>query len=146
MPTHIQPQYFLAKTDPETYSIDDFVREKITTWDGVHNYQAIAFIKQWKIGDIVLIYHSMGKAKLMGVSKVISEPVKDENDLRGISWKADLELIRTLEESEQITLKSIKESGLFQDWYLVRQSRLSVMPVPESFLEWCKDIGVVLEG
>jgi predicted RNA-binding protein with PUA-like domain len=136
------PNYFLAKTDPDTFSIKDFESEGVTTWDGVHNYQAIAFIKQWMIGDIVIIYHSMGNACLVGVSRVVSEPVKDENDVRGISWKADLELIEVLEESQRITLKEIKNSNLFNNWLLVRQSRLSVMPVPVEFLDWIRIKGV----
>jgi predicted RNA-binding protein with PUA-like domain len=136
------PNYFLAKTDPETFSIEDFESEGITTWDGVHNHQAISFIKQWNIGDIVIIYHSMGKACLVGVSRVITEPIKDENDIRGISWKADLELVQTLGESLRITLKEIKNSDLFNDWFLVRQSRLSVMPIPIEFLDWIRIKGV----
>jgi predicted RNA-binding protein with PUA-like domain len=130
------PKYFLAKTDPETFSIDDFAKEKMTTWDGVHNYQAIAFIKQWQIGDLVYIYHSMGKAHIVGLAKVVTEPVKDLNDKRNISWVADLELIEVYPPEKQIGLKQIKASGLFDDWFLVKQSRLSVMNVPTEFVDW----------
>jgi predicted RNA-binding protein with PUA-like domain len=130
------PNYFLAKTDPETYSIEDFAKEGVTHWDGVHNYQAIAYIKKWQIGDLVYIYHSMGKAHIVGLAKVVTEPVKDVNDKRNISWLADLELIEVYPESKQIGLKQIKACGLFDDWSLVRQSRLSVMDVPQSFVDW----------
>jgi predicted RNA-binding protein with PUA-like domain len=128
--------YYLAKTDPETFSIQDFEKEKITTWDGVHNYQAINCIKQWKIGDMVYVYHSMGKACIVGLSKVVSEPVKDENDKRGISWKADLEIIESYPESKYVTLKEIKNTGLFDDFALIRQSRLSVMACTPEFINW----------
>jgi predicted RNA-binding protein with PUA-like domain len=131
-----KPNYFLAKTDPETFSIEDFAREKITHWDGVHNYQAINFIKQWQIGDLVYIYHSMGKAHIVGFAKVVTDPIKDINDKRNISWVADLELIKIYPESKQIGLKQIKESGLFNDWFLVKQSRLSVMDAPQEFVDW----------
>jgi predicted RNA-binding protein with PUA-like domain len=130
------PNYFLAKTDPETFSIEDFTREKITHWDGVHNYQAINFIKQWQIGDLVYIYHSMGKAHIVGIAKVVTEPVKDVNDTRNISWVADLELIEIYPEAKQIGLKQIKESHLFDEWKLVTNSRLSVMDVPQEFVDW----------
>ena len=134
------PNYFLAKTDPETFSIDDFDREKITHWDGVHNYQAIAVIKSWQIGDLVYIYHSMGKAHIVGLAKVITEPVKDINDKRNISWVADLELLEVYPKEKQIGLKQIKESHLFDDWKLVTQSRLSVMAVPQNFVDWFEKI------
>jgi predicted RNA-binding protein with PUA-like domain len=136
------PSFFLAKTDPNTFSIEDFAHEKITSWDGVHNYQAIAFIKQWEIGDIVLIYHSLGEGSIRGVSRVITTPIKDPNDIRNISWIADLELIRTFDKTGAVNLKMVKECGLFDDWFLVRQSRLSVMPVPDAFLDWLESKGV----
>jgi len=131
------PTYYLAKTDPETYSIEDFKKDKVTNWDGVHNYTALIHIKNWKIGDLVLIYHSQGQAKIMGLAKVISEPVKDENDPR-TSYYAKLEFIREFPPEKQITLKQIRESGLFDDFMLLRQGRLSTMPCPDNFIEWLK--------
>ena len=130
------PNYFLAKTDPDTFSIDDFVREKVTTWDGVHSYQAINCIKEWQIGDLVYIYHSLGEASIVGLATVITEPKKDENDARGISWIANLELIETYPKETRINLKTIKETGLFADFALARQSRLSVMRCPVPFVDW----------
>ena len=85
--------YFLAKTEPSTFSLEDFRNEKITTWDGVHNYQAINIIKSWQIGDMILIYHSVKEARIVGLGKVISDPKKDPNDVRNISWIADLEFV-----------------------------------------------------
>jgi predicted RNA-binding protein with PUA-like domain len=136
--------YFLAKTDPETFSIFDFEKEGVTNWDGVRNYTAIRTIKSWKIGDKVLIYHSMGKAKIMGIATVITEPLLDPNDHRKISWCAKLELDKIFPEDEQITLKEIKDSGLFNDFELVRISRLSTMPCPKSFIDWLKKKGLSL--
>lgn len=136
------PTYYLAKTDPETYSIEDFKKEKVTNWDGVHNYTALIHIKNWKIGDLVLIYHSQGQAKIMGLAKVISEPVKDENDPR-TSYYAQLEFIKEFEPDKQITLKQIRETGLFDDFMLLRQGRLSTMPCPDNFIEWLKGQGVL---
>ena len=129
------PQTFLAKTEPSSFSISDFVRDQITPWDGVHNYQAINVIKTWNIGDIVLIYHSVKEAQIVGIAQVITQPIPNLGDLRP-SVVADLRLLRVLEPSEYVTIKQVKASGLFDDWYLVKQSRLSVMPVPDNFLTW----------
>jgi predicted RNA-binding protein with PUA-like domain len=137
--------YFLAKTDPETFSIEDFAKEKITNWDGVRNYTAIRTIKSWNIGDKVLIYHSMGKAKIMGIATVITTPILDPHDLRQISWCAKLELDRVFPQEQQITLKEIKDSGLFNDFELVRISRLSTMTCPKPFIDWLKEKGLNLE-
>ncbi len=132
------PQVFLAKTEPSSYSIQDFVRDKITSWDGVHNYQAINIIKTWNIGDIVLIYHSVKQAQIVGIAEVVTSPIPNEQDPRP-SVVASLKLLRVLEPSEYISIKQVKASGLFDNWYLVKQSRLSVMPVPVQFLDWLKD-------
>ena len=132
------PNTFLAKTEPSSYSMTDFIRDKITPWDGVHNYQAINVMKTWNIGDIVLIYHSVKKAQIVGIAQVVSNPIPNESDPRP-SIVANLKLMRVLEPSEYVTIKQVKASGLFDDWYLVKQSRLSVMPVPKEFLKWLKD-------
>ena len=65
--------YFLAKTDPDTYSIDDLEREKQTVWDGVTNPQAVKTIREMKPGDRVFIYHSGGNSAVLGMAKVASE-------------------------------------------------------------------------
>lgn len=132
-------KYFLAKSEPSTYSIDDLKREGVTPWDGVHNYQAINVIKSWKPGDSVFIYHSMGEARIVGLAKVVSEPRPDENDERGISWLADLEFVREYPEDQKVTLKEVKATEMFQDFALVRQSRLSTMECTPEFVKWLKD-------
>ena len=72
--------YFLAKTDPETYSIDDLKRDKKTEWDGVRNPTAVNFIKTMKPGDTVIIYHSQGQAAVVGLAEVVSEARPDKNE------------------------------------------------------------------
>jgi predicted RNA-binding protein with PUA-like domain len=127
--------YFLAKTDPESYSIERFAQEGETTWDGVRNAQAVAVIRRMAPGDTVLIYHSMGASALMGVARVISEARPDPHDVK--SWVVDLKFVRRF--GEPVTLRVIKETHLFDDWSLVRQSRLSTMGVPESFIDWLRE-------
>src|SRR5713101_8149226 len=74
--------YFLAKTDPETYSIDDLERDKKTVWDGVRNPQALRAIREMRPGDRVFIYHSMGESAIMGMSRVISASRPDPKDAK----------------------------------------------------------------
>jgi len=126
--------YFLAKTDPETYSIDQFEKERKTTWDGVTNPQAVRAIKEMRPGDKVLIYHSGGVSGIVGLAKVLSEPQPDPKNPK--SAVADFEYIRRIEPT--VTLAEIKQSKLFDDWALVRQGRLSTMAVPEKFVTWLK--------
>jgi predicted RNA-binding protein with PUA-like domain len=131
--------YFLAKTDPETYSIDDLERDGTTIWDGVHSYEAIAVIKSWKVGDKIFVYHSQGVAKIMGLMEVVGEPYKDPNDPRNISWAAKVKFVSKFPEEKQVSLKEIKESGKFSDFKLVKQGRLSTMACPENFVEWMSE-------
>jgi predicted RNA-binding protein with PUA-like domain len=129
---------FLAKTEPSTFSIDDFEQEKITLWDGVHNYQAINVIKTWQVGDYVLIYHSVKEKSLVGVSQVIEKPYHNLADPR-FSWAAKLKLIYKFNQDERINLATIKESNLFDNFLLVTNSRLSVMPCPDNFVTWIQE-------
>jgi predicted RNA-binding protein with PUA-like domain len=131
--------YFLVKTDPDCFSIEDFAQEKVTKWDGVHNYQALKNIRSMQIGDLVLVYYSQIKnPAIVGLAKVVSEPQKDPNDARDISWFTKLELLQTLEPKNWVTLQDIKNTGKFTNLALLKQSRLSVMPVPVEFMEWVK--------
>jgi predicted RNA-binding protein with PUA-like domain len=127
-------KYFLAKTDPETYSIDQFEREKKTVWDGVKNPQALRAIAEMRPGDRVFLYHSGGDAAVVGLVKVVSEPRPDPKNPK--LTVVDLEFVSRLD--PPTTLHEIKESGLFSDWALVRQGRLSTMTAPESFVAWMK--------
>lgn len=124
--------YFLAKTDPDTYSITNLEKDNVTVWDGVRSPQAIRVIKDMRPGDEVLIYHSQGAAAIVGLARVVSEPRPDPRDDK--SWVVDVEFVRRF--SVPVTLKEIKESHKFDDWSLVRQGRLSTMSVPDSFIDW----------
>ena len=127
--------YFLAKTDPATYSIDDLERDRTTTWDGVRNAAALQAIRAMRPADEILIYHSQGEAAIVGLARVISEPRPDPKDSK--SWVVDVTFVRRLE--QPVTLREIKESHLFDDWSLVRQGRLSTMGVPDNVIAWLKE-------
>ena len=126
--------YFLAKTDPETYSIEQLERDRRTAWDGVTNPQAVRAIQSMRPGDTVFIYHSGGNSAIVGLAKVLSDPRPDPKNPK--SAVVDLEFVRRLD--PPITLAEIKQSKKFEDWALVRQGRLSTMAVPAEFLQWMK--------
>lgn len=126
--------YFLAKTDPGTYSVDDLAREKTTVWDGVRNPQAVRAIREMKPGDRVFIYHSGGESAVVGLAAVAGEPRPDPKDPK--SWVVELRFLRKLD--PPATLGEIKACGMFGDWELVRQSRLSTMRAPEAFVGWMR--------
>jgi predicted RNA-binding protein with PUA-like domain len=126
--------YFLAKTEPGTYSIDDLERDGRTTWDGVTNPQAVRAIREMKPGDIVFIYHSGGVSSVVGMAAVKSQPRDDAKNPK--SAVVDLEYAGRLE--PPMTLAEIKQSGKFDDWALVRQGRLSTMAAPEKFVTWMR--------
>ena len=127
-------KYFLAKTDPETYSIDQLEKEHKTVWDGVNNPQAVRAIREMKPGDKVFIYHSGGLSAVVGLARVVKEGREDPKNPR--SAVADFEFVERLE--PEVTLAEIKQSKLFDDWALVRQGRLSTMEAPEKFVVWMR--------
>lgn len=131
--------YFLAKTDPKTYSIENLEHDKETTWDGVRNAQAVRIIQAMQPGDDVLIYHSKSDAAIVGLARVSSEPHPDPKNSK--SWVVDMAFVRRF--TQPITLHEIKDSHLFDDWSLVRQSRLSTMTVPESAVVWLREKGLL---
>ncbi|MGC1190638.1 MAG: EVE domain-containing protein [Candidatus Binatus sp.] len=126
--------YFLAKTEPSTYSIDDLERDRHTAWDGVTNAQAVRAIREMKPGDIVFIYHSGGVSSVVGMAAVKSPARDDPKNPK--SAVVDLEFVGRVE--PPVTLAEIKQSGKFSDWALVRQGRLSTMAVPEKFVAWMR--------
>lgn len=126
--------YFLAKTDPEVYSIENLEKEKTTVWNGIKNPQALQAIRSMRPGDLVFVYHSGGEATIMGLMKVVSLPREDEKNPK--LSVVDVKFIKKY--PIPIGLKEIKATHKFDDWNLVYQGRLSTMRVPEKFAEWVK--------
>jgi len=127
-------RYFLAKTDPETYTIDQLEHDKKTVWDGVTNPQAVRAIRSMKACDRVFIYHSGGVSGVVGMAAIKSDGRDDPKNSK--SAVADFEFLARLDPPTSLT--EIKQSGKFDDWALVRQSRLSTMEAPEKFVEWMR--------
>ncbi len=119
--------YWLVKSDPETYDWDDFVALGRDHWDGVRNYQARNFMKNMKLRDQVLFYHSGSDRSIIGLAEVVREyyPDPTTNDDRWVV--VDLVPIRKLK--NMVSLKTIKTQNALNGLYLVKNARLSVMPV-----------------
>ena len=126
--------YFLAKTEPQVYSIAELERDGQTVWDGVKNAQAVAVIRTMQPGDIVLIYHSGGASAIVGGAEVVSEPRPDPQEAK--SWVVDVRYRGRVEPA--VTLRQVKESGKFAEFNLVRHSRLSTMAAPQAFIDWLR--------
>ena len=115
------------KTEPGTYSWDDLVNDKRTHWDGVRNYQARNNMKEMKVGDLALYYHSVNEKCVMGIAKIVKEYYQDPttDDERWVV--VDIEPVEKLKRS--ITLAEIKSDDRLSQMVLVNNSRLSVQPV-----------------
>ena len=125
--TKSKHSYWMVKQEPETYSWDDFVKDGRTDWSGVRNYQARNNLKSMKPGDKVLFYHSGKGKEVVGLAEVVKaaypDPTADDP-----SWIAvDIAPVKRL--PTPVSLADIKANSKLRDLLLVRQSRLSVMPV-----------------
>ena len=134
MKTSNTKNYWLMKSEPESWSWDQQKKKKTEHWDGVRNYQAAAnYMKQMKIGDECLFYHSVSEKAIKGIVKVSKEYYPDPSDKKGIFGMVDVTYVKNLKE---VYLSEIKADPFFDDFPLVKQSRLSVMPV--LLREWKK--------
>lgn len=124
--------YWLLKSEPNTYSFQDLVRDRKTNWDGVRNFQARNNLRQIARGDQCLIYHSGDERAVVGIAEVIRESYPDV-DPEGGDWvQVDLKPVRAL--AQPVTLAQIKASTALKEMPLIKQSRLSVMKItPKQF-------------
>ncbi len=119
--------YFLVKSEPFKYSWEQFNKDGETFWDGVRNYQARNNLKAMKKGDLVLYYHSNEGKEVVGLAKVVKEFYQDPTTEDERWVVVDLAPVETFK--NPVTLETIKADPLLQDIALVRQGRLSVMPL-----------------
>lgn len=120
--------YWLCKQEPSSYNLEQLEKDKITTWDGVHNNLALKHINQMKKGDMAFFYHSGDQKQIVGIMSIASSPYPnpEEKDKRYVT--VDVKFKKRL--SRPVTLSELKAKKAFQNWELLRISRLSVMPVP----------------
>jgi len=120
---------WLVKQEPSTYPFSRFLKEKKVVWDGVRNYQARNFLRAMKLGDSVLYYHSVDERAVVGLAKVTRTAFPDPTSPKGEEWTSVmLTAVRGL--PHPVTLDQLKSDKRFSELLLLRQSRLSVMPVP----------------
>jgi predicted RNA-binding protein with PUA-like domain len=131
--------YWLAKSEPSTYAWAQLVAEGSTRWDGVRNFQARNNLQAMKRGDLVLFYHSGKGSEVVGVARVSREAYPDPTASEPHWVAVDLEPVRPL--SRGVGLGQIKADPALRDIALVRQSRLSVMPLAREAFERILELG-----
>ena len=129
--------YWLVKSEPDSYSWSDLVKEKKTSWSGVRNFTARNNLRSMRVGDEVLFYHSVTDKAVVGIAKVVRATYPDPTAKEGDWSTVDLAPLRPLR--QPISLDQIKAAPRLKNISLVRQSRLSVHALtPAEFLEITK--------
>ncbi len=122
-------QYWLVKSEPDVWSIDQQQKagDKGTPWDGVRNYQAANNLKKMKLGDLCFFYHSNIGKEIVGIVEVIKEAYLDKTDKAGKFVAVTVKFKKKLD--KPVSLESIKNNKKLSHLSLIKQSRLSVMPI-----------------
>ena len=120
-------KYWLIKSEPNTWSWDDQIKENIAMWDGVRNYQARNNLMSMKVNDLCFFYHSVNEKKIVGIVSITKEHYTDPTDKTKKFVAVDVKTKKTLK--NPITLKQIKKEKKLSHLALVKQGRLSVMPI-----------------
>lgn len=120
------------KTEPETWSWDDQVKKGVEPWNGVRNHQAKNNMKAMKLGERAFFYHSGEERRIVGIVEIAKLYHPDPSDKTGTFGMVDVKTVKPLK--RPVTLAEIKAHPKLKDLLLVRQSRLSVMPIGEA--EW----------
>ena len=128
----MKKNYWLLKSEPKTWSWDDQVREKTTMWDGVRNYQARNNLIKMKKRDFCFFYHSVSEKSIVGIVEVVKESYPDPTDKSGKFVVVDVKTKSKIKQA--INLEMIKKTSGLENIPLLKQSRLSVMPISNK--EW----------
>ena len=123
-------QYWLVKSEPESYSWDDLVKDGKTGWTGVRNYQARNNLRAMKKGDPVLFYHSVSDKEVVGLAKVATEAYADKSAKEGDWSCVDIAPSKPLK--KRISLDRLKADSILKEMALVKNSRISVTPGTEA--------------
>jgi len=121
--------HWLIKSEPSVYSWAQFVKEKKTSWTGVRNAQAAINLKTMKVGDRCFFYHSNEGKEIVGIAEVVKTAYPDPTDKAGKAVTVDVKAVEPVK--TPVTLAAIKADPRLKDFGLVRQSRLSVVPVSD---------------
>jgi predicted RNA-binding protein with PUA-like domain len=132
--------HWLVKQEPSSYPFSQLLKDKKVTWDGVRNYQARNFLRQMKLGDPVLYYHSVEQRAIVGLAKIKKTAFPDPTSAQGEEWTSVvLSAVRAF--SQPVTLDQLKADKKFSELLLLRQSRLSVMPIPANLFSTIVRLG-----
>jgi predicted RNA-binding protein with PUA-like domain len=126
--------FWLLKSEPDVYSWDDLVRDGETVWDGVKNAQAAGNLKTMAVGDEALFYHSNIGKDAVGICRVTRTAFPDPTDQTGRWVAVSVAPVRPL--ARPVSLAAMKAEPTLRDFQLIRQSRLSVVPVRDA--EWAR--------
>ena len=129
--------YWLVKQEPEKYSFDDLIKEGKTDWTGVRNYQARNNLREMRVGDPVLFYHSVSEKAVVGLAEVSREEFADPTDEK---WVA-VEIKPINKFTKAVMLDEIKADENLQNIALIKQSRLSVLPLTEKEFSTIVNLG-----
>ena len=121
--------HWLIKSEPSVYGWEQFVKEKKTSWTGVRNAQAAINLKAMKVGDRCFFYHSNEGKEIVGIAEVVKTAYPDPTDKAGKAVTVDVKAVEPVK--TPVTLAAIKADPRLKDFGLVRQSRLSVVPVSD---------------
>lgn len=132
-------RHWLVKSEPSAYSWEDLQKEGKTAWTGVRNFQARNNLRAMKKGDFVLFYQSVTDPSVRGITKVVKEAYPDATAQEGDWSCVDLEKVRPLPSA--VTLAAIKTDPSLAEIALIKQSRLSVMPLTKSEYERILKLG-----
>ena len=124
-------QYWLVKSEPESYSWSDLVKDGKTSWTGVRNFAARNNLRSMKKGDIVAFYHSVSDKQIVGIAKVVGEAYPDKTAKSDEGEWSAVDLAPDKPLKKPISLERIKSDSVLKNMALVRISRLSVTPVNE---------------
>jgi predicted RNA-binding protein with PUA-like domain len=132
-------QFWLVKQEPSKYSWEEFLKDKKTYWDGVRNYQARNNLQAMKKGDSVFFYHSVVGKQIMGIAKVTRESYPDPTTDDPAWVVVDLKPIKSLK--VPVTLEQVKAHPKLNEISLIKQSRLSVMPLTQAEYKIILELG-----
>lgn len=137
-------RFWLIKQEPSKYSWEQFVDEKETYWDGVRNYQARNNLQAMKKGDRVLFYHSVVGKEIKGIARVTREAYPDPTADDPAWVVVDLKPVKPMK--VPVTLEQVKSHAKLKEMALIKQSRLSVMPLTPAEFKIILELGKTREG
>lgn len=134
-----KPQYWLVKSEPFKYSWEQFNKDGRTFWDGVRNYQARNNLREMRVGDLVLFYHSNDGKNVVGIAKVVKESYQDPTTSDPNWVVVDIVPVQSL--NKPVSLAQVKAEESLKDISLVKQGRLSVMPLKATEFDKILEMG-----